>query len=97
MTTAAAAASAEAGEFSNPPPCDVLVYFVWTGDDKNGKALQSSAFRFSAFPEQELQNRLKDSLPGKSDLFVRAVAFLRGKWKQVIKMFCAVTHNYQMH
>ena len=45
------------------PICDLSVYIVWTGDDADGKALQSSAFRFSAFPEQELQNRIFDNLP----------------------------------
>ena len=45
-----------------------MLYVVWTGDDKNGKAFQSSAFRFSAFPEQELENRISDSLPDLPDL-----------------------------
>ncbi|CAB9508578.1 expressed unknown protein [Seminavis robusta] len=45
------------------PRCDVTVYVVWTGDDADGRALQSSAFRFSSFPEQELANRIQDSLP----------------------------------
>lgn len=63
-TIASAAATADAGGATGDPhPCDILVYVVWTGDDKNGKALQSSAFRFSAFPEQELSTRLADSLP----------------------------------
>ena len=43
--------------------CDVTVHVVWTGTDANGRAMQSSAFRFSAFPEQELANRGWDSLP----------------------------------
>lgn len=45
------------------PLCDITVYVVWTGDDANGKAFHSSAFRFSAFPAQELQNRLQLNLP----------------------------------
>jgi hypothetical protein len=45
------------------PRCDITVHVVWTGDDADGRAMQSSAFRFSAFPEQELANRLSDSLP----------------------------------
>lgn len=45
------------------PLCDILVYFVWTGTDADGKALQSSAFRFSSFPEQEIKNRIFDNVP----------------------------------
>jgi hypothetical protein len=45
------------------PRCDITVHVVWTGDDADGRAMQSSAFRFSAFPEQELANRFADSLP----------------------------------
>lgn len=58
-TAAAAAAAADDAK----PICDISVYVVWTGDDADGKALQSSAFRFSAFPEQEIQNRITDNLP----------------------------------
>lgn len=45
------------------PLCDITLYVVWTGDDANGRAFQSSAFRFSAFPEQELQNRISNNIP----------------------------------
>lgn len=45
------------------PRCDITLYVVWTGDDVDGKALQSSAFRFSAFPAQELQNRVGSYIP----------------------------------
>jgi len=58
-----AAMVASAGNKDAKPICDVSVYFVWTGDDADGKALQSSAFRFSAFPEQEIKNRITDNLP----------------------------------
>ena len=43
--------------------CDLVLYVVWTGTDVDGKALLSSASRFSAFPAQELQNRLTQNLP----------------------------------
>ena len=45
------------------PVCDLSVYVVWMGDDADGKAFQSSSYRFSAFPEQELQDRIFDNLP----------------------------------
>jgi len=45
------------------PRCDITLYVVWTGDDADGRALQSSAFRFSAFPAQELQNRVGSYIP----------------------------------
>ena len=47
---------------------DILVYVVWTGDDKNGKAFQSSNFRYSAFPEQNIKDRITDSLPDFPDV-----------------------------
>ena len=43
--------------------CDLVLYVVWTGTDVDGKALLSSANRFSAFPAQELRNRLTQNLP----------------------------------
>ena len=43
--------------------CDLVLYVVWTGTDVDGKALLSSANRFSAFPAQELKNRLSQNLP----------------------------------
>jgi hypothetical protein len=42
--------------------CDLTVYVVWTGTDTKGVAFQSSAFRFSQFPAQEIQDRLSQSL-----------------------------------
>lgn len=43
--------------------CDLTLYVVWTGSDKDGRALLSSANRFSAFPAQELRDRLTRNLP----------------------------------
>ena len=50
-------------ESNGKSQCDITVYVVWTGDDADGKAFQSSAFRFSAFPPQELKNRLGVNIP----------------------------------
>jgi hypothetical protein len=43
--------------------CDIILYVVWTGTDVDGKAFQSSASRFSAFPAQEIRDRLSRTLP----------------------------------
>jgi hypothetical protein len=43
--------------------CDLTLYVVWTGSDADGRALLSSANRFSAFPAQELRDRLTRNLP----------------------------------
>jgi hypothetical protein len=43
--------------------CDLLLYVVWTGTDVEGRALLSSANRFSVFPTQEIQDRLLNNLP----------------------------------
>lgn len=43
--------------------CDVTVHVVWTGSDSNGKSLLSSAFRYSAFPAQEVKDRVTRNLP----------------------------------
>lgn len=43
--------------------CDLTLYVVWTGTDTKRRAFQSSASRFSAFPPQEVQNRIKSLLP----------------------------------
>jgi hypothetical protein len=43
--------------------CDLLLYVVWTGSDVEGRALLSSANRFSAFPTQQIQDRLLNNLP----------------------------------
>jgi hypothetical protein len=50
-------------ESKGTPLCDVTIYVVWTGTDANGVAFQSSAFRFSQFPAQEIQDRLDQILP----------------------------------
>ena len=43
--------------------CDLQLYIVWTGTDSNGLALQSSNYRFSAFPVQELEDRFSQFVP----------------------------------
>eukprot|EP00542_Grammatophora_oceanica_P019166 CAMPEP_0194027284 /NCGR_PEP_ID=MMETSP0009_2-20130614/1457_1 /TAXON_ID=210454 /ORGANISM="Grammatophora oceanica, Strain CCMP 410" /LENGTH=272 /DNA_ID=CAMNT_0038666297 /DNA_START=45 /DNA_END=863 /DNA_ORIENTATION=+ len=43
--------------------CDLQLYVVWTGSDKDGKAFQSSPNRFSAFPPGRLQDRILNNLP----------------------------------
>lgn len=43
--------------------CDLILYVVWTGTDKNGASMLSSAYRFSAFPAQELSDRFSQNLP----------------------------------
>jgi hypothetical protein len=43
--------------------CDLLLYVVWTGTDARGDAFLSSAYRFSAFPSQQIQDRLTRNLP----------------------------------
>lgn len=43
--------------------CDLVLYVVWTGTDSKGNSLQSSAYRFSAFPAQELGDRFSQNLP----------------------------------
>ncbi|GKZ01192.1 hypothetical protein MPSEU_001070600 [Mayamaea pseudoterrestris] len=43
--------------------CDLTLYVVWTGTDAKRRAFQSSASRFSAFPPQEIQNRIKSLIP----------------------------------
>jgi hypothetical protein len=43
--------------------CDLILYTVWTGTDSNGVAFQSSAYRFSTFPAQELSDRFSQNLP----------------------------------
>lgn len=43
--------------------CDITLYTVWTGTDADGKALQSQAYRFSAFPAQQLTDRITQLLP----------------------------------
>jgi hypothetical protein len=43
--------------------CDLILYVVWTGTDSDGAVLQSSAYRFSAFPAQELTDRFSQNVP----------------------------------
>ena len=47
---------------SSSTVCDITIYTVWTGTDRNGIALQSQAYRFSAFPPQELSDRITQLL-----------------------------------
>lgn len=39
--------------------CDLNLFVVWTGTDRNGVAFQSSAYRFSQFPKQKLGDRFE--------------------------------------
>jgi len=48
---------------TNPQACDLMLYVVWSGTDATNRALQSSNSRFSAFPPQNLQDRIKSILP----------------------------------
>lgn len=56
-------ADCDAVPIDQPNPCDLTLYVVWTGTDKDGKALLSSAYRFSSFPAQEIQDRITRNLP----------------------------------
>jgi hypothetical protein len=47
----------------NSTACDLTLYIVWSGTDKDGKALQSQAYRFSQFPVQELEDRISQLVP----------------------------------
>ena len=47
---------------SSSTVCDLTLYTVWTGTDANGIALQSQSYRFSAFPAQELSDRITQLL-----------------------------------
>lgn len=47
---------------SSSTVCDLTLYTVWSGTDANGIALQSQAYRFSAFPAQELSDRITQLL-----------------------------------
>ena len=53
----------------DPDHCDLTLYVVWTGTDADGKALESSLKRFSAFSARSLQNRLGDLVPSISNPF----------------------------
>jgi hypothetical protein len=43
--------------------CDLTLYVVWTGTDKNGVAFQSAASRFSNFKTKTLKDQLSENLP----------------------------------
>lgn len=47
---------------SSSTACDLTFYVVWSGTDANGLALQSQAYRFSAFPAQDWSDRLSQLL-----------------------------------
>lgn len=55
--------TAGGGGGGNTTACDLTLYVVWTGTDSKGIAFQSASSRFSAFPVQNLQDRLISSLP----------------------------------
>ena len=40
-------------EYATSTECDLTIYVVWTGTDKNGVAFQSAGNRFSQFPPQD--------------------------------------------
>jgi hypothetical protein len=42
--------------------CDLRLYVVWTGTDKNGMYLTSSSKRFSAFSPRQIRDSFKDTL-----------------------------------
>ena len=44
-------------------PCDIVLYVVWTGTASDGRQFLSSGFRFSAFPKQQITDRIDDLLP----------------------------------
>jgi hypothetical protein len=47
---------------STTTACDLTFYVVWSGTDANGIALQSQAYRFSAFPAQKWSDRISQLL-----------------------------------
>jgi hypothetical protein len=46
------------GVIADSTECDLKLHIVWTGTDANGIAFQSSAYRFSAFPDQDWSDSL---------------------------------------
>mmetsp|Transcript_50151 Transcript_50151/g.76277 ORF Transcript_50151/g.76277 Transcript_50151/m.76277 type:complete len:280 (+) Transcript_50151:128-967(+) len=58
--------------------CDLLLYVVWTGTDANGLAFQSSSYRFSAFPAQELSDRFSQNLPDLPSIDLPDIPFTGG-------------------
>jgi hypothetical protein len=56
----------EGGSSSNNPGanvCDLVLYVVWSGTDAGNRAFQSSNSRFSVFPPQNIQDRIKQLVP----------------------------------
>jgi hypothetical protein len=47
--------------------CDLNLYVVWTGTDKDGKLLTSSNMRFSLFNPKQVRDSLKDALSNSLD------------------------------
>ena len=43
--------------------CDMILYVVWAGTDKNGNSFLSSGYRFSEFPIQDLGDKFSQNLP----------------------------------
>ena len=46
------------GISSQSTECDIAFHVVWTGTDADGTPFQSSAYRFSAFPQQDFVDSL---------------------------------------
>ena len=42
-------------------PCEMRIYFAWSGTDKNGKVLNSHESRFSAFPPETIVNDARNA------------------------------------
>jgi hypothetical protein len=59
------ATTGDTSSSSNPGAniCDLMLYVVWSGTDASNRAFQSSNSRFSAFPPQNIQDRIKQLLP----------------------------------
>lgn len=55
--------SVAAADADSEIDCDLFLYVVWTGTDSNGRAFKSAAYRFSAFPTQELGDNFDISIP----------------------------------
>ena len=49
--------------------CDLTLHVVWTGTDSSGRALLSSASRYSAFPSQEIKDTISRNLPSFPSVF----------------------------
>lgn len=52
---------------NNGTECDLNLYVVWTGTDKDGKLLTSSNMRFSLFNPKQIRDSLKDALANSLD------------------------------